>query len=200
MKIDANGAVGKPGARGDFGAGHALDEAKNERLAVGFGEATERIKDGMGFSVRVSRGTEGGSRLLGFLGRGFLVECFVRLDATMEVGGAVARNGREPTGKLGDFAKGDEPRQSLKKDVLNEVVNVGMRHAGEENAVDHAGIAGVEETEGVAVTVLGGADERVVRAAGFRGWVHGREAGAGGLEFKECGHVGAMEMKNRLYR
>jgi hypothetical protein len=37
MKVDANGAVGEAGAGGDFGTGHAFDEAKNEGLAVSVG-------------------------------------------------------------------------------------------------------------------------------------------------------------------
>lgn len=88
----------------------------------------------------------------------------------------------------------------MEEDVLGEVVNVRVRHAGEQNAVDHASIAGVEQAKGGAVTALGGANERVVGAAGIQRQVHGRETGAGRVEFKECRHVGSIESKNRLLR
>ena len=49
MKIDAHGAVGEAGARGDFRPGHALDEAENERFAISVGERAYGFEDGFGF-------------------------------------------------------------------------------------------------------------------------------------------------------
>ncbi len=160
MKIDANGAVGEAGASGDFGAGHSFDEAKNEGFAVGVGERTNGVEDGVGFGAGV-RGVTGG--------RGDLF------------------------GLRGGVS---EARQGLKEDIVHEIVDVGEGNAGKQEAVDHAGIAGVEKAEGGAITVLRGADESVVGATGVVLKIHGRWTGAGRAEFRECGHVGSMEMKS----
>ncbi len=71
----------------------------------------------------------------------------------------------EPAGEFGDFAERGEAREGLQENVLDEIVDVGMGHAGEKDAVDHAGVAGVEKTEGGTIALLGGADEGVVGAA-----------------------------------
>lgn len=199
MKIDANGAVGEANAHGDFRAGQALDEAKNERLAISFREGTDGIEDGVGFGAGVRRGTEGGGRLLFVLGgSGIFVELVVGFGTTMKIGGAIARDGGEPTGEFGGFTEGTEARQGLEKDVLDEIVDVGIRHAGEKDAVDHARVTGVKKTEGGAVALLRGADERVVGAAVFRRGDHGCETGMEAMEFKECRHVVSIEIKERL--
>jgi hypothetical protein len=62
--------------------------------------------------------------------------------------------------------------------------------------VDHAGVTGVEKAECGAVTALGGANEGVVVAGGLVRKIHGRRTGAGRAEFKECGHVGSMEIRS----
>ena len=118
----------------------------------------------------------------------------------MKVCGAIAGDGGEPAWKFGGFAKGVEPGERLEENVLNEIVDVGVRNSGEEDAVHHAGIASVEESEGGAVALLGGADEGVVfgAAIGFVGRNHGRETGVGGMKFKECRHVASMEIEKRL--
>ncbi len=51
MKIDANGAVSEAGACGDFGTGHALDEAKDQRFAIAFGEGENGVESGVGFGA-----------------------------------------------------------------------------------------------------------------------------------------------------
>ena len=61
MKIDANGAVGKAGAGGDFRAGQAFDETKNERFAVGVGERADGVEDSVGFGGGVRGMIRGGS-------------------------------------------------------------------------------------------------------------------------------------------
>jgi hypothetical protein len=198
MKIDANGTVSEACARGDFGAGHTLDEAKNERLTVGFREGTDCLEDSVGFGAGVGRGTKRGRQLLGFGGVGFLVECVVRFNAAVKIRGAVAGNGGEPAWEFGYFAERVEARQGLEEDVLDQVIDVGIRHAGEQNTVDHAGVAIVEEAKGGAVTLPGSEDERVVGAAGFRRSVHGCETGMGGSKFKDCRHVASMEKRKRL--
>ena len=131
------------------------------------------------------------------MGRGgFLVEFLVGFDAAAKIGGAIASDGGEPSGEAGDFAESAEARQGLKEDILHEIVDVGEGNAGKQEAVDHAGIAGVEKAEGGAITVLRGADESVVGAPGVVLKIHGRWTGAGRAEFRECGHVGSMEMKS----
>jgi len=101
----------------------------------------------------------------------------------MKIYGAIASDGSEPSGEAGDFTESVEARQGLKKDVLHEIVDLGEGNAGEENAVDHAGVAGVQKTEGGAITMLSCANERVIWAAGFLDTVHGRGTGAGRSEF-----------------
>ena len=87
----------------------------------------------------------------------------------MKVRGAIAGDGGEPAGEFGDFAERREAREGLEENVLDEVVDVGMGNAGEKDAVDHAGVAGIEKAEGRAVALLGGADEGVVGATVLRG-------------------------------
>ncbi len=89
----------------------------------------------------------------------------------MKIGGAIAGDGGEPTGKLGNFAERRKARESLEEDVLEEVVDVGVGDAGEKDAVDHAGVARVEESEGGAIALLGGSHKSVV--GGIRRRVHG---------------------------
>jgi len=101
----------------------------------------------------------------------------------MKIGGAVAGDGGEPSWEAGDFAESGKAGQGLEKNVLDQIVDVGEGNTGEENAVDHAGVAGVEEAERGAITFLSGADQGVVGAAGFVDGVHGWGAGAGSAEF-----------------
>ena len=115
----------------------------------------------------------------------------------MKIGGAVAGDGGEPSGEAGDFAKSAEAGQGLEKNVLREIVDGGEGNAGEQDPVDHAGVASVEKAERGAVTPLGSADKGVIRAAiEFERRIHGRRTGARGAEFKKCGHVGSMKMRN----
>ena len=139
----------------------------------------------------------GRSERFGLCGGGFFVEFFVGFEAAVKIGGAIARDGGEPPGEAGDFAERVEARQSLKEDVLDEIVDVGEGNASEKNSVNHAGIAGVKETEGGAVAAPGSADEGVVgAAAGFMRRIHGRRTGAGRADFRECGHIRSIEMRS----
>jgi hypothetical protein len=201
MKIDAHGAVGESDARGDFWTGHTLDEAKHEGLTIGLGEGADGLEDGVGLGARMGSGRERGRRLPGsFGGGGLFDELLVRFCAAVKIRGAVSSDRSEPPGKFGDFAQGIETWQSLKEDVLNEVVDVRIRHAREKNAVNHASVTGVQEAEGGAVALPSGAHQHVVGAAVFEGSVHGRETGVGRTKFKQCRHVGSIEIKDRLPR
>ena len=182
-KIDAHGAVSETGAGGDFRAAHALDEAKDKRFAVGVGERADGIERCVGFGAGMRRMTSGRSELFGLRGGGFFVEFVARFDAAVKIGGAVAGDGGEPTGEAGEFAESCEARQGLEKNVLHKIVYVGEGNSGEENPVNHTGVAGIEKSEGGAVAVLGGANKVVVGAAGFVGSVHGRGSRAGSAEF-----------------
>jgi hypothetical protein len=197
IKIDAHGAVGKARAGGDFGAGHAFDEAKDERFAVGVWERADGFEDGVGFGAGVGGMIRGRGERFGLRGGRSFVEFFVGFDAAVKIRGAIARDGGEPSGKAGDFAKGSETWQGLEEDVLDEIVNIGEGNASEENAVNHAGVASVEKAEGGAVAALGGANEGVVGAsARFMRRIHGRRIGVGRADFRECGHVGSMKKKS----
>jgi hypothetical protein len=196
MKVDANGAVSKAGARGDFGTGHALDEAKDQSFAIAFGEGENGVESCVGFGGGMGAGRRRGSRRSGFWGGRFFDKLVERLTAAVKVRGAIASDGGEPAGEFGDFAERGETREGSEKNVLDEVVDVGVRDAGEKDAVDHAGVTGVKKTEGGTIALLGGADEGVVGAAVLLRSVHSRETGAGRMEFKECRHVASMEMKS----
>ena len=81
---------------------------------------------------------------------------------------------------------------------MNEVFGIGGRNAGEENAVDHTGVTGVEQAEGGAVAGLCGADEGVVGGGRAVGRGHREETWAGRAEFEECGHARCMRLKTLL--
>jgi hypothetical protein len=81
----------------------------------------------------------------------------VRFEAAVKVDGAVARDGGKPAREFGTFAEGREAGQSVEKDVLYEIVNIGMGNAGKEDTVNHAGVTGIEKTERRAIATLGGA-------------------------------------------
>jgi hypothetical protein len=196
MKIHAYGTVGEAGTGGDFGAGHAFDEAKDQGFAVGVGERADGVEDGVGFGAGVRGMTSGRNALFRLGGSGFLVEFFVGFEAAMKIVGAVASDGGQPSGEAGDFAQIGEASQGLEEDVLHEVVDVGEGNASEENAVDHAGVAGVEQAECGTVATLGGANEGVVWAAEFVRKIHDRWTAARRAEFRECGHVGSMEIRS----
>ena len=102
-----------------------------------------------------------------------LVQGRLGLGAAMEVVGAIAGDGGEPTGKIGDVAKRMEAREGLDENVLNEVFHMRIGNAGEKDAVDHTGIARVEPAEGGTVALLRGAHEGVVGGGGIRRGVHG---------------------------
>lgn len=116
----------------------------------------------------------------------------------MKIGGAVAGDGGEPTGELGDFAERGETRKGLEENVVDKVVDVGVRNAREKDAMDHAGVTGIQETEGGAIALLGGADEGVVGGVVVGSSVHCYETGGGRMEFKESRHVVSIEMKELL--
>jgi hypothetical protein len=198
MKIDANGTVSEAGTRGDFRACHSLDEAKEEGFAVTIGERENNVENGIGFGARVRSGRERRRRWIGFEVGGFFDKFIERFAATMKIGGAIARDGGEPAGKFGGFAQRSETRKGLEENVLHEVVYVGVGNAGEKNAVDHAGIAGIQEAKGGAIALLGRADEGVVGAVVSRTSDHGRESRVRRMEFKKCRHVVSIEMKKRL--
>jgi hypothetical protein len=118
----------------------------------------------------------------------------VRFGAAVKVNGAIARDGGKPSGEFGTFAEGREAGQGLEEDVLYEVVDSGMGNAGKEDTVNHAGVTGIEKTERGAITLLSGAHQDVVGAAGVGGRIHGRETAMRGVEFKECRHVRSIEI------
>ncbi len=183
MKIDANGAMGETGVGRDFRSGHAFNQAKNQSFAVSVGKRTNGVEDCPGFCAGVRGLTRGREVLFCLRGNGFFVEFGARFGAAVKIGRAIAGDGSEPSGETGDFAESGEAGQGLEEDILYEIVDIGERNPSEENAVDHAGIAGVEEAEGGAITLLSGPDEGVVGAAGFVDNVHGRGTGAGRAEF-----------------
>ena len=196
MKIDAYGAVREASASGDFGAGHAFDEAKDEGFAVSVGKRADGVEDGVGFGAGVRGVSRGRNALFRLGGSRFLVEFFVGFEAAMKIGGAIAGDGGKPSGKAGDFAQIGDAGQGLEEDILHEVVDVGEGNASEENTVDHAGVTGVEQSESGTVATLGGANECVVWAAEFVRKIHDRWTAARRAEFRECGHVGSMEIRS----
>jgi hypothetical protein len=164
MKIDAHGAVREASAGSDFRAGHALDQSKNKSFAIAFGEGEDGVESGAGFDGGVRRGRRGRRRRAVFCSSGFFDEFVKRFVVTVKVGSAVAGDGGEPAGEFGDFAEGGEAREGLEENVMDEIVDVGVGNAREKDAVDHTGVTRVEEAEGRAIALLGGAYEGVVGA------------------------------------
>jgi hypothetical protein len=159
MKINANGAMGEAGAGGDLGARHAFHEAKDERLAVSVGERPDGVKHCMRFGAGMRGMTRGRSDKFRLRGYGFFIELIVGLGASVKVGRPVARDGGEPSGKMGNFAQTREAGQRLEEYVLHEIVDIGERNAGQKNAVNHPRVAGVKQTERGPVATLGGTNE-----------------------------------------
>jgi hypothetical protein len=93
MKIHANGAVGKAGTGRDFGAGHAFDEAKDERFAVSIGERADGFEDGAGFGAGVRGMSRGMSGSVGLRGVRFFIEFVGGFRAAMKIYGAIAGDG-----------------------------------------------------------------------------------------------------------
>ena len=113
---------------------------------------------------------------------------------TMEVGGTIAGNGRNPTGKVVGIAQGGKLGEGLEKDVLYEVFDVMGRDTSEENAVDHAGVPGIEKAVGGAVAALGGTDQGRVRRGGrIEPGIHGCDASWRRSELIESGHGSFVE-------
>ena len=83
----------------------------------------------------------------------------------------------------------------MQKDILEEILGDGNGNAREENAVDHASIPVIEETEGLAVTALGGADQVVVRIAGLEARVHRCQTWADRTKLEQCSHDGSIETR-----
>ena len=197
MKIDAHGAMGEAGTRGDLRTGHAFDEAEDESLSIAFGKGKDGVESRVGFGVGVRGGRSGGSRRVGIEGGGYVDKFAGGFAAAVKVRGAIAGDGGEPGGKFGDFPQRGKPGQSLEEDVMDEIIDIGVRYAAEKDAVDHAGVAGIEDAEGGTVALLSGADEGMVKgmiggmvgAVMLGGSIHDREPGAGRMEFKECRHV-----------
>jgi hypothetical protein len=158
MKIDANGAVRESGASGDFRAGHAFDETEDKSFAVGFWEGEDRVESSAGFSG----GMRTGSRSSRLNRSGFFHELVDRLTTTVKIGGAITGDGGEPAGEFGDFTKRREARKSLQENVLDEIVYIGGRNAREKDAMNHAGVTGIEEAKRGAIALLSIADEGFV--------------------------------------
>jgi hypothetical protein len=196
MKIDAYGAVRQAGARGDFGSGHAFDETKHKRFAVGFWKREDGFERNARFRGGLRSTTVGGRELAG-IGDGVIVERNIGLGAAMKIDGVVARDGGQPAGKTRNVAQGVKAWHGLKKNVLDEIVDVGVRDARKKNAMDHAGVARVEKPEGGAVAGLGGANEGVVGVVGAGiGWDgHGERTGAKACGLGQCGQSASIERK-----
>ena len=77
----------------------------------------------------------------------------------MEVDRAVAGNHRHPAAERCGIAQAVEPVPGGKEDVLYQIVDVAIRHPGQEQAVDDAGIAIVQAREGPLVPAPGRADQ-----------------------------------------
>jgi hypothetical protein len=72
------------------------------------------------------------------------------------VGDAMAGDGSEPAGKRGGLAQRIETAHGDEKDVLDEVVDVGARHRGQQQAMDHSGIAAIQLGKGRPVAAARG--------------------------------------------
>jgi len=154
--------MSEAGACGDFGASHAFDQTEDESFAVGFRKRADSVECSVGLSEGVRTRRRGKRGRVRIRARSFVGEFVVGLSASVKIVGAVAGDGSEPTREFGDFAKGDDTRQSLQENILKEVVHVGVRNAREQDAMDHAGVSGVENAEGGPIASLCGPDDGIV--------------------------------------
>ena len=88
VEVHADRTVGEPGARGDFRAGHAFYEAKNQWLAIGFRQTEDCVQDGLRFHICVGR-VAVWLALVAVRLRGFFIELVVRMRLAMKVHGAI---------------------------------------------------------------------------------------------------------------
>jgi hypothetical protein len=101
VEINANGPVRESGARGNFGAGHALDEAKDERFAIGVWQRAYGFENLVSFGLlAVSCGISAP-----LFAVKFLIEFACRARLAVKIGGAIAGDGSEPTTETRDVAK-----------------------------------------------------------------------------------------------
>ena len=170
--------MGESCARGNFGAGHTFDKAQDQRLAIGFRKRTDGVEGGAGFGGGVGVLRSGEFRgWRSFFGMRLVVQRNVGLETAMKVCGAVASDGGQPSWKVVGVAQGDELRQGLEENVLDEVFDLVRRDACEKDAVDHTGIAGIEGAISGPVAVLGGANQgRVWRGGEVEPCIHGCDA------------------------
>ncbi|HEX8872096.1 MAG TPA: hypothetical protein VF758_04985 [Candidatus Acidoferrum sp.] len=166
--------------RGDFRTGHAFDEAENQDLAIGVWEGAYDVKNGVSLVAGVGSAVRGKRWRLALGDRAFFVERDVPFGAPVKIIGAIARDRSEPTREIRDIAERVQARESLKKDVLDEIFYLRQWNTRKQDAVDHPGVARIEKAEGGAVTLLRGADESVLGVAAFWRGAHGREAGVRG--------------------
>jgi hypothetical protein len=180
MEIDADRAVRQADASGDFGAGHAFDEAKDERFAIGIRQRTNCLKHLVRFGL-----IHAGCGMRSFL---VAVKLFVefsgRLRMAVKIHGAIAGDGREPATEARNVAERIEAGKGLEENILDEIFDGSVGDFREENAVDHAGVTGIEQTEGVAIAVLRGLDKRDIGAGRLGGGIHGRETWRMGSQLK----------------
>jgi hypothetical protein len=93
----------------------------------------------------------------------------------VKIHSAVAGDGGEPATEAGDIAERVEAGKGLEENILDEVFDGSVGDFREENAVDHAGVTGIEETERGAIAILRGLDERDIGSGRLGGGIHGRE-------------------------
>ena len=191
MEIDTDGAVRETCASGDFRAGHAFHEPQDERFTVSVGKRANGLEDGKSF--RVVRGARNLRRVPpNFRTAKLLCESNCRLMVTIVIVSSVTSDSRKPARKSRGVPQGAKPRESLEENVVNKVLGGGKRHTREEDTVDHASIAIIQEAEGGAVATLGGADQCVIGFAGAWRRIHDHQTQAGGVEFEECSHDGSI--------
>lgn len=171
MEIHADRAVRQAGASGDFRAGHSFNEAKDERFAIGIRQRTNGVKHlvriGLIHAACGMRAFLVGVRLLDEFGG--------RPRLAVKIHGAIARDGRKPATEARNIAERIEAGKRLEENILHKVFDGSVGNFRKENAVDHSGIAGIEQTEGVAVAVLRGLYKRDIGAGRLDGGIHGRE-------------------------
>jgi len=76
--------------------------------------------------------------------------------ASQLVGRAIPRDGRQPAGECVGVAERMQPLQRDHEDVLDEVVDVGPRSSGQQDAVHHPGKPGIQLAECGAISTPGG--------------------------------------------
>lgn len=152
VQIHAHRFFRQSAERSDFASRAALDQAQEQRLAIGLGQVANR-RQRLGRLVLLIRSAPG-ERTISELD-------FDRCPAD-EVDRVMARQRADPAAERGGFAKRRQVRPGAKEHFLRKIRGLVRRHPGKQDGVHEPAESRVELSERVAIAGLSRPDERNV--------------------------------------